>query len=287
MKILVTGCNGQLGRSIKDRQEAFPQHQWYNTDVAELDITNREAVERYVEDHQIDGIINCAAYTAVDRAEDDVEKATLLNVTGPAQLATAIEKRGGWLIHISTDYVFDGSHCTPYTENEPTCPMSVYGKTKQVAEQAVMKYCRNTMIIRTAWLYSEYGNNFVKTMLRLGKEREQLKVVYDQIGTPTYAGDLADMILHVIEKGIVSGTYHYTNEGVISWYDFTKAIHEMAGITHCEVLPIRSAEYPAKAPRPSYSVLDKQKIKTQYNIHIPYWKDSLAHCLTLINKKDS
>ncbi|MBP5277233.1 MAG: dTDP-4-dehydrorhamnose reductase [Prevotella sp.] len=287
MRILVTGCNGQLGNTIRDRQHNYPQHEWFNTDVAELDITDKEAVEQFVEEHQIDGIINCAAYTAVDRAEDDVEIATQLNVTGPAILAMAIERREGWLIHISTDYVFDGTHCTPYTEDEPTCPMSVYGRTKQVAENTVMQYCRKAMIIRTAWLYSEYGNNFVKTMLRLGREREQLKVVYDQIGTPTYAGDLADVILSVITKGIVAGIFHYSNEGVISWYDFTKAIHEMASITRCEVLPIRSAEYPAKAPRPAYSVLDKQKIKTQYNIRIPYWKDSLAHCLHLLKEKRS
>lgn len=287
MRILVTGCNGQLGNTIRDRQHNYPQHEWFNTDVAELDITDKEAVEQFVEEHQIDGIINCAAYTAVDRAEDDVEIATQLNVTGPAILAMAIERREGWLIHISTDYVFDGTHCTPYTEDEPTCPMSVYGRTKQVAENTVMQYCRKAMIIRTAWLYSEYGNNFVKTMLRLGREREQLKVVYDQIGSPTYAGDLADVILSVITKGIVAGIFHYSNEGVISWYDFTKAIHEMASITRCEVLPIRSAEYPAKAPRPAYSVLDKQKIKTQYNIRIPYWKDSLAHCLHLLKEKRS
>lgn len=287
MRILVTGCNGQLGNTIRDRQHNYPQHEWFNTDVAELDITDKEAVEQFVEEHQIDGIINCAAYTAVDRAEDDVEMATQLNVTGPAILAMAIERREGWLIHISTDYVFDGTHCTPYTEDEPTCPMSVYGRTKQVAENTVMQYCRKAMIIRTAWLYSEYGNNFVKTMLRLGREREQLKVVYDQIGSPTYAGDLADVILSVITKGIVAGIFHYSNEGVISWYDFTKAIHEMASITRCEVLPIRSAEYPAKAPRPAYSVLDKQKIKTQYNIRIPYWKDSLAHCLHFLKEKRS
>ena len=287
MRILVTGCNGQLGNTIKDRQHNYPQHQWLNTDVAELDITDGEAVEQFVGEHRIDGIINCAAYTAVDRAEDDVEKATLLNVTGPANLAMAIEKRGGWLIHISTDYVFDGNHCTPYTEDLPTCPKSIYGKTKLEAEEVVLRNCQKAMIIRTAWLYSEYGNNFVKTMLRLGREREQLKVVYDQIGTPTYAGDLADTILSVIAKGILSGIFHFSNEGVISWYDFTKAIHEMSGITSCEVLPIRSAEYPAKAPRPAYSVLDKQKIKTQYHISIPYWKDSLAHCLNILQEKES
>ena len=275
MNILVTGCNGQLGNVIRDRQPRYPQIQWFNTDVAELDITDRDAVCRFIADNHIDGIINCAAYTAVDRAEDDVEKATLLNVTGPANLAAAIEQTGGWLIHISTDYVFDGNHCKPYTEDEPTNPMSVYGKTKQEAEVAVMQLCRQTMVIRTAWLYSEYGNNFVKTMIRLGREREQLKVVYDQIGTPTYAGDLADAILTIVNKGINPGLYHFTNEGVISWYDFTKAIHELTGITTCEVLPIRSEEYPTKAHRPSFSVLDKQKIKATYGISIPYWRDSL------------
>ena len=191
------------------------------------------------------------------------------------------------MIQISTDYVFDGNHCTPYTEDEPTKPMSVYGKTKQEAEVAVMQLCRQTMVIRTAWLYSEYGNNFVKTMIRLGREREQLKVVYDQIGTPTYAGDLADAILTIVNKGINPGLYHFTNEGVISWYDFTKAIHELTGITTCEVLPIRSEEYPTKAHRPSFSVLDKQKIKATYGISIPYWRDSLQHCIHLLNEKES
>ncbi|MBQ9571592.1 MAG: dTDP-4-dehydrorhamnose reductase, partial [Prevotella sp.] len=208
-------------------------------------------------------------------------------VTGPANLAAAIEQTGGWLIHISTDYVFDGNHCKPYTEDEPTNPMSVYGKTKQEAEVAVMQLCRQTMVIRTAWLYSEYGNNFVKTMIRLGREREQLKVVYDQIGTPTYAGDLADAILTIVNKGLNQGLYHFTNEGVISWYDFTKAIHELTGITTCEVLPIRSEEYPTKAHRPSFSVLDKQKIKATYGICIPYWRDSLQHCIHLLNEKES
>lgn len=287
MNILVTGCNGQLGNVIRDRQPRYPQIQWFNTDVAELDITDRDAVCRFIADNHIDGIINCAAYTAVDRAEDDVEKATLLNVTGPANLAAAIEQTGGWLIHISTDYVFDGNHCKPYTEDEPTNPMSIYGKTKQEAEVAVMQLCRQTMVIRTAWLYSEYGNNFVKTMIRLGREREQLKVVYDQIGTPTYAGDLADAILTIVNKGINQGLYHFTNEGVISWYDFTKAIHELTGITTCEVLPIRSEEYPTKAHRPSFSVLDKQKIKATYGICIPYWRDSLQHCIHLLNEKES
>lgn len=287
MNILVTGCNGQLGNVIRDRQPLYPHVQWYNTDVAELDITDRDAVDRFVTENHIDGIINCAAYTAVDRAEDDVEKATLLNVTGPAILAAAIEQTEGWLIHISTDYVFDGNHCTPYTEDEQTNPMSVYGKTKQEAEVAVMQLCSQAMVIRTAWLYSEYGNNFVKTMIRLGREREQLKVVYDQIGTPTYAGDLADAILTIVNKGINPGLYHFTNEGVISWYDFTKAIHELTGITTCEVLPIRSEEYPTKAHRPSFSVLDKQKIKATYGISIPYWRDSLQHCIHLLNEKES
>ena len=286
MNILVTGCNGQLGNVIRDRQPRYPQIKWFNTDVAELDITDKDAVVRFVIENHIDGIINCAAYTAVDRAEDDVEKATLLNVTGPANLAAAIEQTGGWLIHISTDYVFDGNHCKPYTEDESTNPMSVYGKTKQEAEVAVMQLCSQAMVIRTAWLYSEYGNNFVKTMIRLGREREQLKVVYDQIGTPTYAGNLADAILTIVNKGINPGLYHFTNEGVISWYDFTKAIHELTGITTCEVLPIRSEEYPTKAHRPSFSVLDKQKIKATYGICIPYWRDSLQHCIHLLNEKE-
>lgn len=279
MNILITGCNGQLGNEIQLLEKENPQHQWFNTDVQELDITNVDAVRLFVQEHQIDGIVNCAAYTAVDKAEDNEELCTKLNAEAPAYLAKAIGNRGGWMIQISTDYVFDGSKHTPYVEDDDTCPNSVYGRTKLVGELNVQKLCERSMVIRTAWLYSTFGNNFVKTMIRLGKERPELGVIFDQIGTPTYARDLAIAIMTAIDKGIVPGIYHFSNEGVISWYDFTKAIHRMAGITSCHVRPLHTAEYPTPANRPHYSVLDKTKIKQTYGIEIPYWEESLKDCI--------
>ena len=279
MNILITGCNGQLGNEIQLLEKENPQHQWFNTDVQELDITNVDAVRLFVQEHQIDGIVNCAAYTAVDKAEDNEELCTKLNAEAPAYLAKAIGDRGGWMIQISTDYVFDGSKHTPYVEDDDTCPNSVYGRTKLVGELNVQKLCECSMVIRTAWLYSTFGNNFVKTMIRLGKERPELGVIFDQIGTPTYARDLAIAIMTAIDKGIVPGVYHFSNEGVISWYDFTKAIHRMAGITSCHVRPLHTAEYPTPANRPHYSVLDKTKIKQTYGFEIPYWDESLKDCI--------
>jgi dTDP-4-dehydrorhamnose reductase len=279
MNILITGCNGQLGNEMQLLEESHPQHTYFNTDVQELDITNQEAIETFIENHQIDGIVNCAAYTAVDKAEDNEELCTRLNAEAPAYLAAAIGKRGGWMIQISTDYVFDGTQHTPYTEEADTCPNSVYGKTKLVGEFNVQKFCEQSMIIRTAWLYSTFGNNFVKTMIRLGKEKPELGVIFDQIGTPTYARDLAVAIFAAIEQGIVPGIYHFSNEGVISWYDFTKAIHRIAGITTCHVRPLHTSEYPTPANRPHYSVLDKTKIKQTYNLEVPYWEESLAECI--------
>ena len=279
MNILITGCNGQLGNEMQLLEKENPQHTYFNTDVAELDITNQQAIENFVAENAIEGIVNCAAYTAVDKAEDNEELCLRLNAEAPAYLAHAIGKRGGWMIQISTDYVFDGTHHTPYTEDEDTCPNSVYGKTKLVGELNVQKLCERSMIIRTAWLYSTFGNNFVKTMIRLGKEKSELGVIFDQIGTPTYARDLAAVIMTAINKGIVPGIYHFSNEGVISWYDFTKAIHRMAGITTCHVRPLHTAEYPTPAARPHYSVLDKTKIKTVYGIEIPYWEESLKECI--------
>ena len=279
MNILITGCNGQLGNEMQLLEGSHPQHTYFNTDVQELDITNQEAIETFIENHQIDGIVNCAAYTAVDKAEDNEELCTRLNAEAPAYLAAAIGKRGGWMIQISTDYVFDGTQYTPYTEEADTCPNSVYGKTKLVGEFNVQKFCEQSMIIRTAWLYSTFGNNFVKTMIRLGKEKPELGVIFDQIGTPTYARDLAVAIFAVIEQGIVPGIYHFSNEGVISWYDFTKAIHRIAGITTCHVRPLHTSEYPTPANRPHYSVLDKTKIKQTYNLEVPYWEESLAECI--------
>ena len=279
MNILITGCNGQLGNEMQLLEASHPQHTYFNTDVAELDITNQDAIEAFVNDNQIDGIVNCAAYTAVDKAEDNEELCTKLNAEAPAYLAAAIGKRRGWMIQISTDYVFDGTQHTPYTEEADTCPNSVYGKTKLVGELNVQKFCAQSMIIRTAWLYSTFGNNFVKTMIRLGKEKPELGVIFDQIGTPTYARDLAVAIFAAIEQGIVPGVYHFSNEGVISWYDFTKAIHRIAGITTCHVRPLHTSEYPTPAKRPHYSVLDKTKIKQTYNIEVPYWEESLADCI--------
>jgi len=279
MNILVTGCNGQLGNEIQLLEREYPQHQWYNTDVQELDITDVNAIRQFVLEHQIDGIINCAAYTAVDKAEEQEELCTKLNAEAPAYLASAVGSRGGWMIQISTDYVFDGTSHVPYVEDDDTCPNSVYGRTKLVGELNVQKLCEKSMIIRTAWLYSTFGNNFVKTMIRLGKERSELGVIFDQIGTPTYAHDLAHVIMTVVRKGIVPGVYHFTNEGVISWYDFAKAIHRIAGIKTCHVKPLHTAEYPTPARRPHYSVLDKTKIKKVYGIEIPYWEDSLRDCI--------
>ena len=279
MNILITGCNGQLGNEMQLLEKENPQHTYFNTDVAELDITDQNAIETFVNDHGIDGIVNCAAYTAVDKAEDHEALCTKLNAEAPAYLADAIGRRGGWMIQISTDYVFDGTQHTPYTEDADTCPNSVYGKTKLVGELNVQKFCEQSMIIRTAWLYSTFGNNFVKTMIRLGQEKTELGVIFDQIGTPTYARDLAVAIFAAINQGVVPGVYHFSNEGVISWYDFTKAIHRIAGITTCHVRPLHTLEYPTPANRPHYSVLDKTKIKQTYYLEVPYWEESLAECL--------
>lgn len=284
MNILITGCNGQLGNEMQLLEKENPQHTYFNTDVAELDITDQTAVEDFVGRNNIDGIVNCAAYTAVDKAEDNKELCTTLNTVAPTYLAAAIEKRGGWLVQVSTDYVFDGTHHTPYVETDTPSPDSVYGSTKLAGELGVTKFCKRAMIIRTAWLYSTFGNNFVKTMIRLGREREELGVVFDQIGTPTYAADLAKAIMTAINKGIVPGVYHFSNEGVTSWYDFTKAIHRVAGIKSCHVRPLHTAEYPAKANRPAYSVLDKTKIKQTYGIEIPHWEEALGKCIALLEE---
>ena len=276
---MITGCNGQLGNEMQLLEQENQQHTYFNTDVQELDITDEIAINRFVNDNEIDGIVNCAAYTAVDKAEDNQELCHKLNATAPGLLAKAIEKRGGWMIQISTDYVFDGTNHRPYVETDPVCPNSTYGRTKLAGEQQVINGCKHSMIIRTAWLYSTFGNNFVKTMMRLGKEKAELGVIFDQIGTPTYARDLAVAIFAAINQGIVPGVYHFSNEGVISWYDFTKAIHRIAGITTCKVRPLHTSEYPTPAARPHYSVLDKTKIKATYALDIPYWETSLAECI--------
>lgn len=284
MNILITGCNGQLGNEIQLLEKQHPQHTFFNTDVAELDITNPEAIGQFVEENHIDGILNCAAYTAVDKAESDTDFCRKLNADAPGYLAEAIERQGGWMIQISTDYVFDGTQHTPYREDAATCPNSVYGCTKLEGEQNVTSRCRRSMVIRTAWLYSTFGNNFVKTMLRLGREKDELGVIFDQIGTPTYARDLAVAIFAAIEKGVVPGIYHFSNEGVASWYDFTLAIHRLAGIESCCVRPIHTTDYPTPATRPHYSVLDKSKIKETFGIEIPHWETSLAECIALLKE---
>ncbi len=285
MKILVTGANGQLGNEMRVLSAENQQHIYFFTDVQELDICDEQAVRAFVADNQIDVIVNCAAYTAVDKAEDNAELCDKLNHVAPGYLAAAAEACGAAMIQVSTDYVFDGTAHIPYTEDVPTCPASVYGSTKLAGEQKVMELCNRAMIIRTAWLYSIYGNNFVKTMIRLGHERETLGVVFDQIGTPTYANDLARAIFAAINQGIVPGIYHFSDEGVCSWYDFTVAIHRIAGITSCKVSPLHTNEYPAKAPRPQYSVLDKTKIKKIFNIEVPHWEASLKACIEKLEKE--
>lgn len=285
--ILITGANGQLGNEMRLQAAENLSYTCFFTDVAELDICDEQAVMEYVTAHQIDVIVNCAAYTAVDKAEDNQELCDRLNHWAPGYLARAAASRGGAFIQVSTDYVFDGTAHIPYREDDTTCPNSVYGSTKLAGEEEALKYCSQTMVIRTAWLYSTFGNNFVKTMLRLGRERETLGVIFDQVGTPTYARDLATAIWTAIRQGIVPGIYHFSNEGVCSWYDFTKAIHRLAGITTCEVKPLHTADYPTRAVRPHYSVLDKTKIKEIYGLSIPHWEESLALCITQLEKESN
>ena len=277
--ILITGANGQLGNEMRVLSAENPEYTYFFTDVAELDICNEQAILEFVKANQINVIVNCAAYTAVDKAEESIELCTKLNADAVGYLAKAAEANGAEFIQVSTDYVFDGTAHVPYQETEPTCPNSVYGHTKLAGEQNALTLCTRSMVIRTAWLYSTFGNNFVKTMIRLGKEREALGVIFDQVGTPTYARDLARAIFAAIRQGVVPGIYHFSNEGVCSWYDFTKAIHRLAGITTCHVKPLHTEEYPTPAKRPHYSVLDKTKIKNTYHIEIPYWMDSLESCI--------
>ena len=282
MNILVTGGNGQLGCSLRKIAGMYPQHRFVFTDVPEADITDWACIAALAEKHAIDLIVNCAAYTAVDRAESDAETAAKINVQGSEVLAGVARERGIGLIHISTDYVFDGESCHPLKEDRPTAPQGVYGRTKLAGEQAIEASRCNACVIRTAWLYSEYGNNFVKTMLRLGRERDELNVVYDQVGTPTYATDLAHAILRLAERG-VSGfeVYHFSDEGAISWYDFAKAVFALAGID-IRVGAIETAAYPTPARRPAYSVLAKDKIR-EAGVRVPYWLDSLRECMAIVS----
>ena len=279
--ILITGANGQLGHEMRNVIEINPNLNGIYTDVEELDITSLEAINSFLDAQPADVIVNCAAFTAVDRAEQDTDLCHKLNVEAVENLARAAKAHGAKLIHISTDYVFDGTAHLPYREDCPTCPASVYGSTKLEGEkrlQAVLP--TDSIIVRTAWLYSPYGKNFVKTMMQLGRTRPQLNVVCDQVGTPTYALDLARAIVAIINAPEWQpGIYHFSNEGAISWYDFTIAIHRIAGITTCHVLPCMSKDYPTAAKRPHYSVLDKSKIKETLGIEIPHWEESLEQCI--------
>ena len=284
MNILVTGAKGQLGCEMQ-RLGAVSPNNYIFTDVAELDITDADAVMNAVKVAAIDIIVNCAAYTNVDKAESDEATAELINATAVGNLARAMKEVGGTLFHVSTDYVFGCDGNTPRTEEMPLNPLGVYGRTKLHGEQAILESGCKALIFRTAWLYSEYGNNFLKTMMRLTSEKEQLNVVFDQVGTPTYAGDLALAIFSIIEAGVYAGNegiYHFSNEGVCSWYDFAVEIAAAAGNTNCRINPCHSCEFPSPVTRPPYSVLDKTKIKSTFDIDIPHWRESMEYCIKRI-----
>ena len=286
LNILVTGSNGQLGNEIRQLSADFVDYHFIFTDVAELDITKKTTVNNFVSHHAIDVIINAAAYTAVDKAETEPDIADLINGTAVGILAAAALKYNALLVHVSTDYVFSGKAHQPICEDDPTAPDGAYARSKLLGEQLILQENGKAVILRTSWLYSEFGGNFVKSMLKYGRERDQLKVVLDQIGSPTYARELAKTILQLIPKWQEYKTpevFHYSNEGVASWYDFTKAIHEIAGIS-CKVLPIETKDYPLPAKRPFYSVMNKDKIKKEFNLEIPYWRDSLKECIARIEK---
>ncbi len=281
LNILVTGANGQLGQEMQRLGVTSPNRYLF-TDVAELDITDREAVLQLVQAESIDVIVNCAAYTNVDKAEEDEPTARKINRDAVENLALAAKQVGAVLFHVSTDYVFGGEGNLPRTEQMPTCPLGVYGLTKLEGEQAIAQVGCRHLIFRTAWLYSEYGNNFLKTMLRLTKEKPYLNVVFDQVGSPTYAGDLALTIFSIIEKelyGDAEGIFHFSNEGVCSWYDFAVEIARAVGHTDCEIHPCHSSEFPSKVTRPAFSVLDKTKIKRTFGVEIPHWRESMLYCL--------
>lgn len=285
--ILVTGANGQLGSELRDLVQAGVESRYFFTDIAELDITNKTAITEFVVKNSINVIVNCAAYTNVDRAEDERELSDLINRQALQNLAEVCEENKATLIHISTDYVFGGTKNTPYKETDKTEPLGVYGKTKFEGEQAVLKADIDYLILRTSWLYSSYGNNFVKTIKRLSSEKQELRVVFDQVGTPTYALDLASFIIYVIENNLVKsnkGIYHFSNEGVCSWYDFAREIVCLSG-NKCEVKPCLSDEFQTKAKRPNYSVLDKTKLRNDFNYVIPYWRESLKKCIKRIENK--
>ena len=286
MKILVTGANGQLGRELRNVLESEIPGKTIYTDVAELDLTDAKGVDDFFKKNDISHVVNCAAYTAVDKAEEEKLECAAININAVKNLANAADAIGAKIIHISTDYVFDGTAHRPYKESDKVNPISQYGTTKRKGETALLALAPESIIIRTSWLYSPYGNNFVKTMLRLGAEQSKIKVVSDQIGTPTYALDLARAIYMVLmSHQWVEGIFHFSNEGVCSWYDFAKSIYRIAGIDKCEIKPIPTEEYPTAASRPFYSVLDKTRIKATYGVKAPYWEDSLIECIKRINNE--
>lgn len=282
MNILVTGANGQLGREMR-RVSQPDKHNYIFTDAEDLDITKEHEIQNFIKNKKIDIIVNCAAYTNVDQAETDFEKANLINNIAVGYLAEVAQENNITLIHISTDYVFNGENNIPYLEQDMTGPIGVYGQTKLDGENAIVKSGCNYIIIRTAWLYSVWGNNFLKTMLKLTKEKESLNVVFDQVGSPTYAGDLAEAIEWIIDRKMIDqkGIYHFSNEGVCSWYDFTEMINRLAGHS-CQINPIHSNEYPSKVKRPHYSVLDKVNFRETFGYKVPYWVDSLEKCIRQI-----
>lgn len=286
--ILVTGSKGQLGSSLRSQTGTCSDYRFLFADIDTLDICDKRALESFVKENKVNYIINCAAYTAVERAEEDKEKCESINHNAVKNIAEAALTIGAKVFHISTDYVFDGRSCVPYKEGDAVCPISIYGKTKRQGEEELLRSCPDTsIIIRTAWLYSEFGNNFMKTMLRLGAERTSLPVVFDQVGTPTCAYDLASALLSILDQSIkglfIPGIYHYSNEGVCSWYDFAVKIMQLAGLP-AKVFPIESDEYPTKAARPHYSVLNKSRIKSVYNLDIPHWEQSLVLCLNRLKE---
>lgn len=285
MKVLVTGANGQLGSEIKELSVNFPNHQYFFEGSEGLNITDAKEVEAYIQSKEIDIVINCAAYTQVDKAESEEIAAEKVNAEGVKNISKALEQRNGKLIHISTDYVFNGKNYLPYKEDDAIDPIGVYGRTKREGEEFFLNSKVEGAIIRTAWVYSSYGNNFVKTMMRLGQDRDELNVIFDQVGSPTYAKDLAEVCLKMLDFDFngKQEVYHYSNEGVLSWYDFAKSIMEIGGIS-CSISPIETKDYPTPARRPNYSLLNKSKIKKDLGIEIPYWKDSLKKCIKELEK---
>ncbi len=285
--ILVTGANGQLGNEMRNLSGNDRANRYIFTDVQELDITDPARVQAFLSENTVDFVVNCAAYTAVDKAESEIELCRKINAFAVENLAKASAATGAKMIHVSTDYVYSGTHYMPYVESDAVAPTSVYGVTKLEGEQLLLAANPASVILRTSWLYSPYGNNFVKTMLRLGREREKLSVVFDQVGTPTYAADLAAAIVTILNAPeFVPGIYNFSNEGVCSWYDFTLTIHRMAGIDTCRVSPIDTADYPSAATRPFYSVMNKKKIKATYGVEIPHWEESLQKCIAILENKN-